>query len=49
MGQKQGAEDEAEGRILKYVAEAGFRGQSSRGSILTRRLFIFLPQNSWGA
>ncbi len=42
MGQMQGAEDEAEGSILKYVTEAEFRKQRRRWLIMTHRLFNYL-------
>ncbi len=38
MGKMQGAEDEANGSIHKYVTEAEFRKQHSRLPIMTHRL-----------
>ena len=38
MREMQGAEDEVEGSILKYVTETEFRKQRSRLRIFTHRL-----------
>ena len=47
MREMQGAEDEDEGSILKYVTETEFRKQRSRLRIFTHRP-LFLQVNSRG-
>ena len=44
MREMQGAEDEVEGSILKYVTETEFRKQRSRLRIFTHRLLFFVEQ-----